>query len=173
MSTEFAAAPAQRVSREARATAGMYLTFQLDREVYGLEILKVQEIIAMLPVTQVPRMPAHVRGVVNLRGRVIPLVDLRRKFGMAAREDDDRTCIIVVQLEQDATTLTMGVIVDAVAEVVDVTAAQIEPPPSLGASVDTDFILGMAKVDENVALLLDIEQVLGGLRGACAAEVNG
>ena len=139
---------------------GMYLTFQLGGEVYALEILKVQEIIGMMNVTRVPRMPEFVRGVVNLRGKVIPVVDLRLKFGLEAQEDTEKTCIIVVEIEQDGQKTTMGIIVDEVSEVIDVSTDQIEPPPDFGASVRTDFILGMGKIGEKVLMMLDIGKVL-------------
>jgi purine-binding chemotaxis protein CheW len=142
------------------AKAGKYLTFQLGKEVYGIEILKVQEIIGMMPVTHVPRTPAFVRGVINLRGKVIPVVELRRKFGMDTREDTERTCIVVVQVSWNAGKVTMGLLVDEVSEVLNVTADQIEAPPSFGTSVDTDFILGMGKVAAKVVMLLDVDKVL-------------
>ena len=142
------------------AKAGKYLTFQLGKEVYGIEILKVQEIIGMMPVTHVPRTPDFVRGVINLRGKVIPVVELRRKFGMETREDTERTCIVVVQVSWDAGRIIMGLLVDEVSEVLNVTGEQIEAPPSFGASVDTDFILGMGKVGTKVVMLLDVDKVL-------------
>ncbi len=142
--------------------AGLYLTFALAEELYGLEILVVQEIIQLVPITVVPRTPDFVRGVINLRGRVIPVVDLRRKFGMDAVEDTEQSCIIVVEVAAREGTITMGVVVDRVAEVLDVSVAQIEPAPAFGAAVDTAFILGMGKVGDNVIMLLDIRRVLGG-----------
>jgi purine-binding chemotaxis protein CheW len=140
--------------------AGKYLTFELAGEIYGLQILKVQEIIGMMKVTRVPRTPGYVRGVINLRGKVIPVVELRAKFGMDVTEDTDRTCIIVVQVENGDLQVIMGLIVDEVSEVVDISAAQLEPPPSFGASVDTSFILAMGKVGDRVVILLGVDQVL-------------
>ncbi|MDB5104609.1 MAG: Receptor-coupling factor, CheW [Fibrobacteres bacterium] len=142
------------------AKAGKYLTFQMGKEVYGIEILKVQEIIGMMPVTHVPKTPDFVRGVINLRGKVIPVIELRSKFGMEKREDTERTCIVVVQVVWSAGTVTMGMLVDEVSEVLNVTREQIEAPPSFGASVDTDFILGMGKVGQKVVMLLDVDKVL-------------
>jgi purine-binding chemotaxis protein CheW len=142
------------------AQAGKYLTFELGKEIYGLAILKVQEIIKLMAITCVPRTPDFVRGVINLRGRVIPVVDLRTKFGMEAFENTDRTCIIVVEITGADHGITMGVLVDAVSEVLEVAAEQIEPPPSFGMSVSTDFILGMGKVEEKVVMLLDVDKVL-------------
>ncbi len=127
---------------------------------YGLGILAVQEIIQMAPITTVPRTPDFVRGVINLRGKVIPVVDLRRKFGMEATEDTDQSCIIVVEVGANGQAGTMGVVVDRVAEVLDVAADQIEPAPAFGAAVDTAYILGMGKVGESVIILLDIRRVL-------------
>jgi purine-binding chemotaxis protein CheW len=143
-----------------KMSAGKYLTFKLGPEDFGIGILKVQEIIGMLAVTRMPRTPAYVRGVVNLRGKVIPVLDLRLKFGMDTRQDTDRTCIIVVQLQSGEATVTMGLIVDEVSEVLDVAATQIEPPPSFGASVDVSFIMGMGKVGQKVVQLLDADRIL-------------
>lgn len=140
--------------------AGQYLTFILGKEVYGLEILKVQEIIGMTTVTNVPRTPSFLRGVINLRGKVIPVVDLRAKFGMESQEDTNLTCIIVVQVSRDNQQVTMGVIVDEVAEVVDIRSDQIEPPPTLGTSSQTEFISSMGKVGSKVVILLDTDKVL-------------
>jgi len=140
--------------------AGKYLTFELGEEEFGLEILKVQEIMGMMDVTRVPRTPDFVRGVINLRGRVIPVVDLRKKFDLEAKEDTEKTCIIMVQVEQEAAQVTMGIIVDEVSEVIDVAGEQIDPPPEFGAAVETDFILGMGKVGEKVLMLLDVDKVL-------------
>ncbi len=142
--------------------AGLYLTFALAEEMYGVEILAAQEIIQMVPITAVPRTPEFVRGVINLRGRVIPVVDLRRKFEMEPTDDTSQTCIVVVEAGADGHRTTMGIVVDQVAEVLDVTADQIEPPPALGAAVDTAFMHGMGKVGEEVVMLLDIRQVLAG-----------
>ncbi len=140
--------------------AGKYLTFGLGDEEYGLEILKVQEIIGLMAITRVPRSPAFVRGVINLRGKVIPVVDLRLKFGMEQVDDTEKTCIIVVQVSQSDSDVTMGIIVDQVSEVLDVMASQIEPTPELGGDVSTDFILGMGKVGDKVVMLLDVNKVL-------------
>jgi purine-binding chemotaxis protein CheW len=139
--------------------SGKFLTFSLAGEEYGLEILKVQEIIGMMDVTKLPRTPDYVRGVVNLRGRVIPVVDLRLKFGINAQEDTEKTCIIVVQITNQKMDLTIGIIVDEVSEVLDIYEGQMEPPPSFGSNIDINFIFGMGKVGENVVSLLDIDKV--------------
>ncbi|MEO7424854.1 MAG: chemotaxis protein CheW [Fibrobacteria bacterium] len=142
------------------AKAGKYLTFNLGKEVYGIEILKVQEIIGMMSVTRVPKTPEFVRGVVNLRGKVIPVIDLRLKFALEGKEDTDRTCIIVVQVALNGIAVVMGLIVDEVSEVLNVLADQIEASPSFGTKVNTDFILGMGKVGQKVVMLLDADKVL-------------
>lgn len=142
------------------AREGKFLTFQLGGEHYGIEILKVQEIIGMMPVTDVPRTPDFVRGVINLRGKVIPVTDLRLKFGMQSMEYTNRTCIIVVQVSRGGREATMGLIVDEVSEVVDIEKNQLEPPPDFGHSVDVDFIFGMGKVGSRVVMLLEVDRVL-------------
>lgn len=143
-----------------RDLAGKYLTFNLGEEGYGLEILKVQEIIGMQEITKIPRTPAYVKGVINLRGKVIPVVDLRRKFGMEPQDVTRKTCIIVVQVSRGETSLIMGIVVDEVSEVLNIAGSQIEAAPSLGTQVDTHFILGMAKTESAVKILLDIDKVL-------------
>ncbi len=142
------------------AKAGKYLTFALDRETYGLEILKVQEIIQMQDITVVPNMPGFIRGVINLRGKVIPVIELRSKFGLETTEDTEKTCIIVVQVRSRSGEVTMGIIVDEVSEVLDIAAASLEEAPSFGRGVDTDFIRGMGKINKTVVILLDIDKVL-------------
>ncbi len=157
---------------DAARRAGLYLTFELGAEIYGLGILKVQEIIGLMHVTSVPRTPEFVRGVINLRGKVIPVIDLRLKFGMEGRDDTERTCIIVVQVARDNEDVTMGLIVDEVAEVLDITPSQIEPPPAFGSEVDTDFIMAMGKVNDKVVMLLDADKVLSGGELGLVGEVS-
>lgn len=140
---------------------GKYLTFALGKEEYGLEILKVREIIGLMDITAVPRTPGYVKGVINLRGQVITVVDLRAKFSMASVEKTDQTCIIVVEINQAGRKLSTGIIVDRVSEVLDIAGECIEEPPRLNDSDDADFILGMGKIGESVKILLDIDQVLG------------
>jgi purine-binding chemotaxis protein CheW len=137
------------------AKGGKYLTFFIDREEYGVEILKVQEIIGALPVTRVPRTPSFVKGVINLRGKVIPIIDLRAKFGMVESTSSE-SCIIVVQVQG----VQLGVLVDRVSEVSAIAAAEIADPPSFGSEVDTAYLLGIAKGQGKVTLLLDIDRVL-------------
>jgi len=136
------------------------LTFKLAGEEYAIEILKVKEIIGLMPITDVPRMPGYVRGVINLRGKVIPVVDLRTKFGLMSTEDTDETCIIVVDVAQNGKSTQTGILVDAVSEVLDIAADQIEEVPSFGTAVNTDFIMGMGKIGESVKILMDVVKVL-------------
>ncbi len=139
---------------------GKYLTFALAQEEYGLEILKVREIIGYIDVTAVPQTPACVKGVINLRGQVIPVVDLRAKFGMETTDITGHTCIIVVEIAQGGRTFSTGITVDRVQEVLDIPGADIEDAPQFGSSVNTHFILGMAKIGDSVKILLDIDRVL-------------
>lgn len=147
-------------TNETKSVAGKYLTFALGQESYGIEILKVQEIMGVLSITKIPRVPRFIRGVINLRGKVIPVLDLRVKFDLEAQEDTERTCIIVVRIEQPDSSMTMGILVDEVAEVVDIEGDQIEEPPRIGSTVDTNFILGMGKIGEQVVILLDVDRVM-------------
>lgn len=140
--------------------AEKFLTFRLALEVYGISILKVQEIVGMMPVTRVPKMPAYVRGVVNLRGRIIPVIDLSQRFGLAPAEDTEVTCVIVVQVIGASGSVTLGLIVDEVREVVDIVDEQIEPVPDLGVAVDLSLIQGIGKLERQVVMLLEIDQVL-------------
>jgi purine-binding chemotaxis protein CheW len=136
---------------------GKYLTFFLDREEYGLEILKVREIIGMMDITPVPRTPKFVCGVINLRGKVIPVVNLRTKFGMETIETNGETCIIVVQAED----IEMGIVVDRVSEVIDIPTSAIQPPPAFGNKrISISYLLGIGKTEETIKLLLNIDKVL-------------
>ncbi len=148
--------------RDVAELAGKYLTFQLAGEQYGLEILKVREIIGMMNVTRVPGTADFIRGVINLRGQVITVVDLRAKFNIQSVEDTENTCIIVVQLEREVRQLTLGIIVDEVCEVADITEDQIAPAPSFGQGIENNFILGMGKMGQKVLTILDINKVLSG-----------
>jgi purine-binding chemotaxis protein CheW len=135
---------------------GKFLSFFLACEEYGIEILKVQEIIGMMPITRVPRTPDFIRGVINLRGKVIPILDLRLKFGMESRPQTEQTCIIVVQTAGTE----IGIVVDKVSEVLDIPGKDIEDTPSFGVELNTEYILGIGKSDGRVKLLLDIDKVL-------------
>jgi len=154
-----------------KAKAGKYLTFLVKSEVYGLEILKVQEIIGMMKITRVPRTPAFIRGVINLRGKVIPVIDLRLQFGLEKQEDTEKTCIIVVQVAREGgQKIVMGILVDEVSEVLNIDSSQLEPAPELGSGVNTDFILAIGKVGQKVVIILDIDRVLTAHDLAAAAE---
>ncbi len=145
---------------ENHSRAGKYLTFQLASEEYGVEILKVREIIGLMEITNVPQTPHYIRGVINLRGKVIPVLDLRAKFGMDLSEDTDQTCIVVVEVDYDGAPVQTGLVVDAVSEVLDVEENQVEDTPEFGGGVETSYILGIGKVNNEVKILLDIEKVI-------------
>jgi purine-binding chemotaxis protein CheW len=147
-------------NHHAVSRAEKYLTFNLGSEQYGIEILKVREIIGMMDITRVPRTPDFVRGVINLRGKVIPVIHLRTKFGMDSVEETDQTCIIVVDFMGESSTMQMGIFVDSVSEVIDIDNNDIEDTPSFGSVVSTDFIQGIAKTKGGVKILLNIEKVL-------------
>jgi len=141
--------------------AGKYLTFVLGQEEYGLPVLKVREIIKVMDITQVPQVAAHVRGVINLRGKVIPIIDLRLKFGFPAQDYTERTCIIVVDVSLSGAKVMMGIVVDSVSEVLNIAGADIDDAPDFGGRTKTDYILGLAKVKGTVKILLDLDRVLG------------
>jgi purine-binding chemotaxis protein CheW len=142
-------------------SGGKFLTFALGNEEYGVPVLKVREIIKVMDITQVPQVPPHVLGVINLRGKVIPVIDLRRKFGFAATEYTERTCIIVVDVDLSTVRVMMGIVVDSVSEVLNVSDAEMEETPDFGGRTTTDYILGLAKVKGAVKILLDLDRVLG------------
>lgn len=139
---------------------GKYLTFKLADEEYGIGILKIKEIIGMMPITSVPRTPHFVTGVINLRGKVIPVIDLRLKFGMTSMEYSDRTCIIVVEIQGEVTKNLIGIVVDSVSEVLNIQKNEIEDTPTLGTNLETEYILGLAKIENEVKILLDIDRIL-------------
>ncbi|MBA4367184.1 MAG: chemotaxis protein CheW [Desulfobacterium sp.] len=139
---------------------GKFLTFTLGGEEYGIGILKIKEIIGMMHVTTMPQTPDFVKGVINLRGKVIPVMDLRLRFGMAAMDYTERTCIIVVEIEGNSGTIQVGIVVDSVSEVLNIKGDDIEETPAFGTKLNTDYILGMAKMEVGVKILLDIDKVL-------------
>ena len=149
------------LARTEAAREGKYLTFSLAGEEYGIGILKVREIIGMMSITPVPQTPEFVKGVINLRGKVIPVIDLRLRFGLDDTAYTERTCIIVVEIHGESGSIPMGIVVDAVSEVLNIRSADIENTPSFGVKLNTDFILGMAKTEGGVKILLDIDKVLG------------
>ncbi len=151
------------INQATRAIAdreGKYLTFSMADEEYGIGILKIKEIIGMMPITTVPQTPEFVKGVINLRGKVIPVIDLRLRFGMESIDYTERTCIVVVEIEGSKMTVQIGIVVDAVSEVLNVNGEDIEDTPAFGTKLDTEYILGMAKMEGGVKILLDIDKVL-------------
>ncbi len=146
--------------QEITINTGKYLTFKLADESYGIGILKVKEIIGMMAITTVPRTPDFVKGVINLRGKVIPIVDLRLKFSMGTIPYDDRTCIIVVEIDSESGTILIGIVVDSVSEVMNISENEIEDTPAFGTNLNTDYILGIAKTEDGVKILLNIDKVL-------------
>ena len=139
---------------------GKYLTFSLSGEEYGISILKIKEIIGMMPITTVPQTPEFVKGVINLRGKVIPVIDLRLRFMMKGIDYTERTCIIVVEIEGASGTVMIGIVVDSVSEVLNIKSEDIEDTPAFGTRLNTEYILGMAKMEGSVKILLDINSVL-------------
>jgi len=153
----------EKIDQAVKAMAdkeGKYLTFTLAAEEYGIGILKIKEIIGMLPITSVPQTPEFVKGVINLRGKVIPVMDLRLRFGLTSIDYTERTCIIVVEIAGTSGTILVGIVVDAVSEVLNIKSGDIEKTPTFGAKLNTDYILGMAKMEGGVKILLDIDEVL-------------
>jgi purine-binding chemotaxis protein CheW len=158
------------LATETRAKEGKYLTFALAREEYGIEILKVREIIGYMSITAVPRMPVFVKGVINLRGQVIPVIDLRCRFDMETKEITDQTCIIVVDISHEGRSFNAGLIVDRVQEVLDIGQENIDDAPQFGTDVNTDFILGIGKAGNSIKILLDIDRVLEGMGTLMAGQ---
>lgn len=147
MSAESMQIPKETIPLQSKE--GKYLTFELAGEEYGLEILKVKEIIGIMKITSIPRMPTYMKGVINLRGKVIPVIDLRLKFGMEPIEYNERTCIIVVDIADGMqNSLMMGIVVDSVSEVLNIGAEDIEDTPAFGTKVDTEYITGIARLRE-------------------------
>jgi purine-binding chemotaxis protein CheW len=149
------------------ARAGKYLTFHLANEEFGIRVLKVREIMGLQEITAVPQTPCHIKGVINLRGKVVPVIDLRLKFGLAVAEYTQRTCIIVTQVQGESSSVLMGIVVDGVSEVLNLTGPEIEDTPDFGQEISGRYLLGMAKVKGKVKILLDIDKVL------TAQEVGG
>ena len=145
---------------EAQNLTGKYLTFRIGEESFGVDVLKIREIIRMQKITPVPQMPTHVRGVINLRGKVIPVFDLRAKFNLPPGEADSRNCIVVVQAQSAATTVIVGLIVDAVEEVINIQQNQCEPAPDMGGGLNNGYVLCLAKIKSEVKTLLAIDKVI-------------
>lgn len=145
---------------DTKSRATKYLTFRLSGEEYGMEILKVREIIRMTEITRVPGTPEFIKGLINLRGRVIPVITLRTRLGMPPIEPTERTCIVIAQISHEGKIITMGLIIDEICEVADLLTAEIEPPPEFGSTVHVDYLLGIGKSGERVIILLNAEKVL-------------
>jgi purine-binding chemotaxis protein CheW len=141
------------------ANTHQYLTFTLDEELYAVDVVKVREVLEVTPLTKIPRMPSFMQGVINIRGSVVPVLDLRLKFGMEQAERTVDTCIIVMDIQSEDKSITIGSLADSVQEVIDLDEENIEPPPRLGTKVDTDFIRGMGKRNEDFIIILDIDRV--------------
>ncbi len=161
------------VSEVSKKLAGKYLTFRLGNEEYGLQILKVQEIIQMQQITRIPQTPDFILGVINLRGKIIPVLDLCRKFGLQTLQNTDKTCIIVVQIsDSKGEKITIGIRIDEVKEVIDIAPANIQETPSFGTAVNTDFILGLGKIGESVKILLDIDKAISSSDTSVLANIS-
>jgi len=158
--TQEASSAKGHIGKSLTEREGKYLTFTLHGEEYGIGILKVKEIIGMMPITTVPQTPGYVKGVINLRGKVIPVADLRLKFGMDPMDYSERTCIIVVEIAGADKKIHMGIVVDSVSEVLNIKSGDIEDTPNFGSRLDTGYILGMAKTGGGVKILLDIDRVM-------------
>ena len=154
-------------------STGQYLTFVLDEEVYALDIRQVREVLDLSPITKVPRMPDFMRGVINLRGGVVPVVDLRLKFGLAASERTVDTCIIIIEITMDGETTLLGALADSVQEVLDLDQEQIKAPPKIGTRLKTEFIRGMGKKNDRFIIILDIDKVFTTYELAQVSEKEG
>jgi purine-binding chemotaxis protein CheW len=164
----------EQTSTETRKLAGKYLTFTLNQESYGVNVLKVREIIRLTTITAVPQMPEYVKGVINLRGKIIPVMDLRLRFGFPGTQNTEQTCIVVVQVKlPDGKATQMGLVVDGVEEVVNIAAADIEDTPEFGMAITVDYLLGMAKIKGVVKTLLNIDRVIGGEAAGFHATLPG
>jgi len=155
---------------EMRKGVTQYLTFMLAEEVFALEISEVREVLDFASITKVPQTPEFMRGVINLRGRVVPVVDMRLKFGMPATERTVNTCIIIVELDIGGEQTVIGALADSVQEVFELGSADIEPTPKIGAQIDTEFLKGMGKNDEQFILILDVDKVFSDEELAALAE---
>ncbi|SDL47919.1 purine-binding chemotaxis protein CheW [Maridesulfovibrio ferrireducens] len=145
---------------EMNSTMNQYLTFTLNKDIYALDISSVREVLELTPITRIPRTPTFMRGVINLRGHAVPVVDMRLKFGMSKTEDTINTCIIIVEVLFDGDSTVMGALADSVREVIEFTEDMIEEPPRMGTTIKTDFIRGMGKQDDDFVIILDINKIL-------------
>lgn len=136
-----------------------YLSFQLGDEMFAADVSKVLEILELRPITRVPRCPDYMRGVINLRGNVLPVLDTRTKFGLTQKEDTKDTCIVVLNVNMDGESLTLGALVDSVEEVLELGAGDIEPPPTIGNKFNPEYLQGMVKMDETFIMVLNVDKV--------------
>ena len=150
------------MSNEENSATIQYLTFKLDEELFAFDIAKVREVLDFTSITEVPQTPDYLRGVINLRGGVVPVMDIRLKFGMSMGQQTVNTCIIIVEVEMDGEKVVMGALVDAVQEVLDLLPDQIEPPPRIGTKLNSAFLLGMGKVEDQFIMILDIDKIFTG-----------
>ena len=158
---------------DAKTTSSeQYVTFSLGEELFGVEVARTREILSLTPVTKVPQTPGYLLGVINLRGQVVPVVDMRLKLGMPAAEETEDTCIIVIEVQVDGEAIVVGALADAVREVLEIRDDQIEPPPRLGTKLNTEFINGMGKVDEQFMILLNIDRVFNSEELALVQDVG-
>jgi len=149
-----------------------YLTFKLGEEIFGVDVSQVQEILEMTPITRIPQTPPFMKGVINVRGKVVSIVDLRLKFGMEEMERTVDTCIVVVEVAMEGETVVLGAVADSVDEVIDQQPDQIEPPPKIGTNLNTEFIKGMGKRDDNFIIILDINKIFSTAEIAVIKEVE-
>ncbi|WP_320006096.1 chemotaxis protein CheW [Maridesulfovibrio sp.] len=148
------------MNAEINSTTNQYLTFTLNKDIYALDIASVREVLELTPITRIPRTPKFMRGVINLRGHAVPVVDMRLKFGMSRTEDTINTCIIIVEVSFDGESTVMGALADSVREVIELTENMIEEPPRMGTTIKTEFIRGMGKQDDDFVIILDINKIL-------------
>ena len=160
------------MSENTESSSQQYVTFSLGKELFGVEVKRTKEILSLTPVTKVPQTPEYLLGVINLRGQVVPVVDMRLKLGLPANAETEDTCIIVVEVLVDGETLTVGALADAVREVMEVRADQIEPPPKLGTRLKTEFITGMGKIDEQFMILLNIDRIFNSDELALVQDIS-
>ncbi len=160
------------MSEEKNSTMNQYLTFTLNKDIYALDISSVREVLELTPITRIPRTPKFMRGVINLRGHAVPVVDMRLKFGMSKTEDTINTCIIIVEVLFDGDSTVMGALADSVREVIELTEGMIEEPPRMGTTIKTDFIRGMGKQDDEFVIILDINKILSLEELAMLKSVN-
>ena len=161
------------MSLSAITETAQYLTFKLEDEVFALDISKVREVLDFTKITKVPQTPDFMLGVINLRGSVVPVVDMRLKFGLDKAETTVNTCIIIVEIELDGEITVLGALVDSVQEVMEIGPDQVEPPPRIGARLDTKFIKGMGKKDDEFIIILDIDKVFSADEFALAQQMGG